>query len=274
MGSGNLRVKREQIVALVNRKGGSGKSTTTLNLAGALVDLGLRVLVVDLDPQASLTRLLTAEPVERGIGTCISAPGQLAAELIRDTDAGIDLLPGDRSIESAALALHDSPSGFLRLRRVLAPIAGYGVVLLDTPPALGFALSSAILAAGWAVLPTATTQQDIDALIDTLEAIEELAADELTCAQRLAIVPNGIHRDLPDQGGLAALQATFGDLVSQPVPHASAIKRALNRRLPLSRTEPRAAPMAAYRALGVRVAAAVRGGVQGRLFAEGSNVRA
>jgi chromosome partitioning protein len=254
-------MRREQIVALVNRKGGSGKSTTTLNLAGGLVELGLRVLVVDLDPQASLTRLLSTEPVLRGIGTCISAPGQPAAELIRATAAGIDLLPGDRSIESAALALADSPAGFLRLRRVLAPLAGYGVVLLDTPPALGFALSSAILAAAWAILPTATTQQDIDALVDTLTAMDEMNLDELACATRLAIVPNGMHRDLPDQGGLRALQEAYGDLVAVPVPHSSAIKRALNRRLPLARTEPKAAPMAAYRALALRVRDAIYPGL-------------
>jgi chromosome partitioning protein len=252
-------MKREQIVAIVNRKGGSGKSTTTLNLAGALVERGQRVLVADLDPQASLTRLLSPDPVERGIGSCISAPGQPVAELIRATDAGVDLIPGDRSIEAAALALSDSPAGFLRLRRVLAPLLGYGVLLLDTPPALGFALSSAILAAGWAVLPTATTQQDIDALTDTLSAIDELAAEELTCAALLAVVPNAIHRDLPDQGGLRALQDAFGDLVADPVPHSSAIKRALNRRLPLARTEPKATPMAAYRALAGRVLGAVEG---------------
>ncbi len=252
-------MKRERIVAIVNRKGGSGKSTTTLNLAGALADLGLRVLAVDLDPQASLTRLLSDDPVERGIGACISAPGQSAAELIRNTGAGIDLLPGDRSIEAAALALNDSPAGFLRLRRVLARLEGYGVVLLDTPPALGFAVSSAVLAAGWAVLPTATTQQDIDALVDTLGAIDELAEDEMHGARRLAIVPNAVHRDRPDQGGLAALQGAYGELVAAPIPHAAAIKRALNRRLPLSRTEPGAAPMAAYRALARRVADAIAG---------------
>ena len=67
---------------------------------------------------------------------------------IRATPAGIDLLPGDRSIETAALELYDSPTGFLRLRRVLTPIEGYDAMLLDTPPALGFALSSAVLAAG------------------------------------------------------------------------------------------------------------------------------
>lgn len=252
-------MKRERIVAIVNRKGGSGKSTTTLNLAGALAELGLRVLVADLDPQASLTRLLTDDPVERGIGTCISAPGQAVADLIRDTAAGIDLLPGDRSIEAAALALNDSPSGFLRLRRVLAALNGYDVLLLDTPPALGFAVSSAVLAAGWAVLPTATTQQDIDALVDTLTAIDELAEDELQGAQRLAIVPNAVHRDRPDQGGLGALQAAYGELVAAPIPHSVAIKRALNRRLSLALAEPKAGPMEAYRALARRVAHAIAG---------------
>ncbi len=252
-------MKRESIVAIVNRKGGSGKSTTTLNLAGALAERGLKVLVVDLDPQASLTRLLTRDPVEFGVGTCISAPGQLASGLIRETAAGVDLLPGDRSIEAAALALSDSPTGFLRLRRVLAPLTGYTVALLDTPPALGFALSSAVLAAAWAILPTATTQQDIDALVDTLTAIDELTEDEIIGAERLAIVPNAVHRDRPDQGGLEALQAAYGELVTQPVPHSAAIKRALNRHLPLSMTEPGARPMASYRALAERISDAVCG---------------
>ncbi len=249
--------QRDKIVAILNRKGGSGKSTTTLNLAGALMERGMRTLVVDLDPQASLTRLLTRDPIEQGIGSCISAPGQPIGALIRGTDAGIDLIPGDRSIETAALALSDSPSGFLRLRRVLAPLDVYDVILLDTPPALGFALSSAILAAGWAILPTATTQQDIDALIDTLAAMDEFEADELACATRLAIVPNAIHRDRPDQGGLNALQAAYGDLVAMPVPHSAAIKRALNRHLPLALTEPKSAAMDAYRSLAERVVDAV-----------------
>jgi chromosome partitioning protein len=252
-------VKREQIVAVVNRKGGSGKSTTTLNLAGALAELGLAVLIVDLDAQASLTRLLTGDPVERGVGSCITAPGQAASILIRHVLPGIDLLPGDRSIEAAALALSDSPSGFLRLRKVLAPITGYAVLLVDTPPALGFALSSAVLAAGWAVLPTATTQQDIDALIDTLTAMDELAEDELTAARRLAIVPNSVHRDRPDEGGLRALREVYGDLVTAAIPHSAAIKRALNRHLPLAQTEPKTAAMVAYRTVAARVAAAVGG---------------
>jgi|SRR6185312_1931770 len=252
-------MRRERIVAMVNRKGGSGKSTTTLNLAGALVERGLRVLVVDLDPQASLSRLLIPEPVERGIGSCISAPGRSAQALIRSTPAGIDLLPGDRSIETAALELYDSPTGFLRLRRVLTPIEGYDAMLLDTPPALGFALSSAVLAAGWAVLPTAVTQQDLDALLDTLAVLEDMKAEELPYAEPLAIVPNAVLRNRPDQSGLDLLHAAYGDLVTAAVPNAAAIKRSLNDRLPLARVDPTAPAMDVYRALATRVIAAMDG---------------
>lgn len=252
-------MKRERIVAMVNRKGGSGKSTTTLNLAGTLAERGLRVLVVDLDPQASLTRLLVRTPITRGIGSCISAPGKLAQELICTTEAGIDLLPGDRSIETAALELYDSPTGFLRLRRVLAPIEGYDVVLVDTPPALGFALSSAVLAAGWSILPTAVTQQDLDALVDTLAVLDDMKAEEMPHAEPVAIVPNAVLRNRPDQAGLDLLRATYGDLVMPPVPNAAAIKRALNDRLPLSRVEPTAPALHAYRMLAERTLAAMAG---------------
>jgi cellulose biosynthesis protein BcsQ len=131
------------------------------------------------------------------------------------------------------------------------------VLLLDTPPALGFALTSALLAAGWAILPTATTQQDFDALIDTLGAMDELAAEDLPCAVRLAILPNSLLRHRPDLGGLEALRQAYGDLVATPVPNASGIKRALNHRLPLSQMEPDAAAMTAYRDLAQRVIGAV-----------------
>jgi cellulose biosynthesis protein BcsQ len=66
-----------------------------------------------------------------------------------------------------------------------------------------------------------------------------------------------MHHDLPDRGGLEALRSAYGDLVAEPVPHASAIKRSLNRRLPLSRTDSHAPAMAAYRSLAERVCSAV-----------------
>ena len=253
-------MEREQIVAIINRKGGAGKSTTTLNLAGALVEAGLRVLMVDLDPQASLTRLLSDESTagEQGIGACIRTPGLSASTLIRHTEVGLDLIPGDRTIEAVALASYDNPGAFKRLRRSLLAIAGYDVVLIDTPPALGFAATSAMLAAGWAILPTALAQQDLDALLDTLGALDELEADGESCCRRLAILPNAYRVGTTiDRHGVDLLQGAYGDLVADPIPLAEAIRRALSARGPVTATEPRAAAAAAYRALAARVIAAL-----------------
>ncbi len=179
-------------IAVVGRKGGSGKTTTALNLAGALVEDGHRVLLCDLDPQASLTRLVlgASVPVGEGIGQRIMEPQRGLDGLVRQGRAGLAIFPGDRGVETAALTLNDDPTGPLRLRKLLRGVTDYDVVVLDTPPTLGFALNSALLAASVAVLPTLLVQQDLDALSDTLELrarLAELGAAEHICVRRLKV---------------------------------------------------------------------------------------
>lgn len=251
-------VERTHIVAVVNRKGGAGKTVTTLHLAGVLAGRGLRVLLCDLDPQASLTRiLLTDDLASPGIGTCLLRSTFTARECLLRTPAGIDLLPGDKAVLRAEEELKGTAGAFGRLARVLRPLAGYDLALLDTPPGLSFTVQSAIIAAGGAILPTCVTQHDLDAFVDTLDIFEQLRQDEMPHATPLAIVPNSVRRDNADLAGLEVLRATYGALVSTPIPHAVAIKNAINARLPLSRAEPRAAALAGYEDLADRVARAL-----------------
>ena len=254
--------RHESVVAIVNRKGGSGKSTTTFQLAGALLEQGAGVLIVDLDPQASLTRLLLDEPVAegQGVGSCLVLDGKPAAERVHRTALGADLLPGDRSIETAAEKLRSYPAAFRRLRRVLSTLPDYDVVLLDTPPSLEFATAIALVAARWAILPTMTVQQDIDALEDTLKLIDDLVEDEEEVAERLAILPSDVDHDNVDRGVIEALREAFGDLIAEPVPHSVAMKRSMNARVPIVRYDPRATAAPAYRALAARVLAATTAG--------------
>ncbi len=239
-------------IAIVGRKGGSGKTTTTINLGGALAARGLRVALMDLDPQASLTRLLLGgeQPAE-GIGRRILEQEPLDGLAQPTAMVGVDLYPGDRSIESAALALADNPTGALRLRKLLRPVAGYDVIVLDTPPSLGFAVNTAILAADNAILPTALVQQDLDALQDTIDLRDQL--DELGAARIVAIVPNAVRPYRHDTAVIAALRARWGDLVAEPVPLSEAVKVALNRALPVVTTDAQGAAAHAYRALAARV---------------------
>jgi chromosome partitioning protein len=235
-----------------------GKTTTSVNLGASLAELGYRVLVVDLDPQASLTRVLLRDFDElgAGIGACLGETARPVSSLIRSTPVGIDLVPGDRMIEIVAFASHDNPGASKRLRRSLAEVAGYDVILLDTPPQLGFALTSALLAADWAIMPTGLVQQDFDALLDTLRAIELLEDDGEQCSERLAIVPNQFQRNkIVDKSGLQLLTNEFGELIAEPVPFSEAVKKALNARQPVTSFEPRSSAATAYRALAKRVTA-------------------
>lgn len=252
-------MEREQIIAVVNRKGGAGKTVTTLHLAGVLADWGLRVLLCDLDPQASLTRILLPNELDSpGIGTCLLKPAFTAHTCLVRTSVGMDLLPGDKSVMRAEEELRGTAGAFGRLARVLRPLVDYDVVLLDTPPGLNFTVQSAIIAAGWAILPTCVTQHDLDAFVDTLDIFAQLGQDEMAHATPLAIVPNSVRRDSADHAGLEVLRATYGTLVSTPIPHAVAIKNAVNARLPLSRLDPRATALAGYEDLAERVVRELR----------------
>lgn len=268
---------RPLIIAIAGRKGGGGKTTTTINLAGVLADQGQRVLLLDLDPQASLTRLLLgaddvgadsaddvddeddeddqqAAPAPReGIGARLMDPRRGLTGLTHPAWPGVDLCPGDRSIETTAWALVDDPTGPLRLRKLLASktAAIYDVILIDTPPSLGFALNVALLAASVAVLPTQLVQQDLDALDDTMDVLERLA--ELGAAAHAIIVPNAVRGDGNDRHALASLAVAYGTDLAAPIPLSVAIKYALNAHQPVITREPHGKATDAYRALAALV---------------------
>ncbi len=251
---------RPLIIAVAGRKGGGGKTTTAINLAGVLAARGMRVLLIDLDPQASLTRLLLGvddtegaeeESAREGIGARLMTPRKGLAGLMHAAWPGVDLCPGDRSIETTAWALVDDPTGPLRLRKLLAGVTAYDAILIDTPPSLGFALNVALLAASVAVLPTMLVQQDLDALDDTIDVLERLA--ELGAAGHIVIVPNAVRGDGNDRQALTSLAAAYADLLASPIPLSVAIKYALNAHQPVIAREPLGKAADAYRALAVRV---------------------
>jgi chromosome partitioning protein len=240
-----------RIIAIAGRKGGSGKTTTAINLAGALTERGLRVALVDLDPQASLTRvLLGAEQPTEGIGARILNPQRALDDLALQTEIGVALYPGDRSVETAAMTFADNPAGLLRLRRLLRGVDDYDAILLDTPPSLGFSLNTALLAADIAILPTALVQQDLDALDDTIGLRDELA--EFGAARIAAILPNAVRPYRHDKGAIALLTERWGELVAAPIPLSESVKAALNSGRSVVLYDPTSPASAAYRALAER----------------------
>jgi chromosome partitioning protein len=189
-----------QIVAIANFKGGSAKTTTSLHLAHYLGLHGYRVLAIDLDPQASLSAMFGAQP-EMDVGDNETIYAVLRHddrrrpihEVIRKTYfAGVDLIPGNIEVMEyeheipRVLAQRSTKGGlfFERLRLAIAEAdADYDVVILDTPPSLGFLTLGAIYAATGmvvtvhpAMLDVASMSQFLLMMSDLIGVIQEAGA--------------------------------------------------------------------------------------------------
>ena len=256
-------------VAICGRKGGSAKSVTAFNLAGALVQAGLRCLLVDLDMQGSLSRNLLGSGTlpGGGIGERLLAVERGLADLIIPARPHLDLLPGDRSLEASARALAENPTGTLRLRRLLNPLVSlYDALIIDTAPALDFSQSTALQAADVAIIPARVGgQQDLDALQDSLSMRTEFADYGLRVADLCCILPSSYDESFVAQReGLAMLREHYGAALADPVPYSALVERTFNRGVPLVEAYPRSATAAAFRALGQRLLASVPAGAVAR----------
>jgi len=237
------------VIAMVGRKGGSGKTTTTFNLAGALAAQGRRVLLVDTDPQGSLTRILLGGDATEGLGARLIAPARGVSDLILPlSDSSLALLPGDATMREAQAQLAGNPAASVRLRILLAPLAGYDAILIDTPPELSFPSASAVLAANLCLLPTDLSQQSLDALEDSVRFVEEQSS--LGGGRLVGIVPTDVRaRERFDRDALAAIQGAYGALVRDPVAYSPRVKESMAARVPLVAYDAKTPAAEAYRLL-------------------------
>jgi len=150
-----------RIISIVNQKGGVGKSTTALALGTALADRGQRVLLIDLDPQGSLTNNagLPAHELSTTVYTAMahflaeSEPAPLTP-YVQHLDERLDLLPANISLGAAEMELLNAVRGEYVLMEILAPAhETYDVMLVDCSPSLGLLTINALTAARQVIIP-------------------------------------------------------------------------------------------------------------------------
>ncbi|MBB5016616.1 ParA family protein [Rehaibacterium terrae] len=149
-----------RIWAVANQKGGVGKTTTTLALGSLLAQRGRRVLMIDLDPHASLSRTLgtPADPPPRGTLELFDEPPAGLAELRRPAGReGLDFVAAHAGLATLEKRSATRPGLGLALSRAIEAARGqYDHVLLDCPPTLGVLMVNALAAADLAIVPTQT----------------------------------------------------------------------------------------------------------------------
>ncbi len=174
-----------QTIAIVNEKGGTGKTTTTVNLSAALGELGKKVLLVDLDGQAASSRWLGVEG-DTSFADALCRGEGLAP--IPDVIPGVSLAPGSGKLDSVAHDLRPTQGG--QLRKLLSQANGFDYAVIDCPPSLGNRLiGNALLAATHAIVPVETSILALDGLkilLTTLEDVREGFGHDIILAGVLA----------------------------------------------------------------------------------------
>lgn len=177
------------VIAMINQKGGVGKTTATANLGVLMHDIGLRVLLVDLDPQGSLTWSMGHQPdgLRYTIFDAIKGEPEIPIDdLILQTGAGPDLAPNNILGTQADRALFGKVTWGTRLAHLLGEVRNrYDYMLLDCAPNLNSLTVNALHAADYALIPTQLEMLSVNGLRELLQRIEE-ARKEANARLRVA----------------------------------------------------------------------------------------
>jgi chromosome partitioning protein len=164
-------------LAVANQKGGVAKTTTVASLGAALAELGQRVLLVDLDPQACLTFSLGIDPEDLELSVHhVLTKGISPAEVVIETDDGVDLLPATIELARAEadLLTRTGREHVMKMAVEDLPDGSYDWVILDCPPSLGVLTVAALTAADGVLIPLqceTLSHRGVGQLLDTVHDV-------------------------------------------------------------------------------------------------------
>lgn len=163
------------VIAVVNQKGGVGKTTTAMNLAAQLAEFGKSVLLVDMDPQANATSGLgfSKETVSHGVYEALAGQRRPHDVVLNTTHAGLRLLPATPNLAGANIELVDVERREHRLSDLLAEMKhGYDYIIIDSPPSLGLLTINGLVAADELLIPVQAEYYALEGLGQLLRTIE------------------------------------------------------------------------------------------------------
>lgn len=162
------------VVAVINQKGGTGKTTTTINLGSALSKLGKKVLLLDLDPQSNLSYSLAVANPDATLADAFLGNKKLK-EILVEKD-GLWIAPGSNELVDIEISLVQQPERENFLKNLLVEVHGFDYVLIDCPPSLSVLTLNALTAAQEILIPLqmeVLTLQGLDQIMNTVNKVKK-----------------------------------------------------------------------------------------------------
>ena len=241
--------------ALVNQKGGVGKTTTAISLGAELGSLGYKVLIVDSDPQANATSCLGIEPGSVMEGTYDALIGRLPASdcVLHSPNLKLTLLPSSPALAGAQIEMVDLDGRETALQRALRPVGEhFDYVLIDCPPSLGLLTLNGLLAAASGVIIPVQCEylalEGLSQLMETLQRVRSSLFPALAVRGLLLTMYDSrtrLSKEVADE-----LRGHFGDSVFETViPRNIQLAEAPSHGLPITSYAPNSPGRIAYKKL-------------------------
>lgn len=168
-----------KIFCIANQKGGVGKTTTAVNLAAGLAQIGQRVMLVDLDPQGNATMGagINKATLKASIYEVLLGMSDVAQARLKSENGGFDMLPANRELAGAEVELVQLDKREKRLKDALALVADeYDFILIDCPPALSMLTLNGLCAAHGVIIPMQCEYYALEGLSDLVNTIKKVHA--------------------------------------------------------------------------------------------------